>query len=115
MGTIAQWLRGRAGDVLTTAGAGLGVLGVIAMVIKLKMTITPGMQVVPFHRGLFAASAAFLLIGAWIGRREKAARREAELDAGRQAEQLEEAFAQQRPLDDHQEGDSLPIDRRDRA
>jgi hypothetical protein len=43
-------------------------LGAAAMAVKLKMTLTPGMQEVFFYKGMFAASAVLLILGAWYGR-----------------------------------------------
>lgn len=58
----------RLGDMLIRVGAVVGTLGAAAMAIKLKMTLTPGMQEVFFYKGMFAASAVMLILGAWYGR-----------------------------------------------
>ena len=67
------------GTTLTTAGAILGVLAVIAMRIGLKGTFTPDSHDVTLIRnvisasafGAFGLSAALILGGAWVGRRRR--------------------------------------------
>lgn len=73
----------RLGDTLTKVGAAVGFFGVVAMAIKLKITITPEMRDVLFYKGLFAAAAVMLLAGAWYGRegRIEEAKKRAELEA----------------------------------
>lgn len=58
----------RLGDTLIRIGAIVGTLGAAAMAIKLKMTLTPGTQDVFVYKGMFAASAVMLILGAWYGR-----------------------------------------------
>ena len=69
----------RVGKLLTAIGGAVGLLGAIAMGIKLKMTVTPAMHEVLVYRELFVASAVLLVLGAVFGRRERQER--AELDA----------------------------------
>ena len=75
----------RLGDTLIRVGAVVGTLGAAAMAIKLKMTLTPGMQEVFFYKGMFAASAVMLILGAWYGRQgrieQEEERKRAELSA----------------------------------
>ncbi len=65
-------MRFRTGDILTTVGAAIGVLGGIAMAVRLKLTITPELREVLFYKELFVASAVLLVLGAIIGRRQRA-------------------------------------------
>ena len=58
-----------AGIVMTTVGGILGMVGVAAWLIGLKMTLTPGLQEVQVYQGLFAASFSLIALGAVIGRR----------------------------------------------
>lgn len=62
-------MRSRLGTILTTVGGAVGMLGVIAMAIGLKATLTPAMQDILFYKGLFAGSAILILLGAIYGRR----------------------------------------------
>jgi hypothetical protein len=71
-------IRFRTGDILTTVGAALGVLGGIALGIKARITIVPSMHEVLFYRELFVASAVLLVLGAIIGRRQRAEKKELE-------------------------------------
>lgn len=73
----------RVGNILTAVGAIVAVFGVIAMVTRLKITLTPEMQELLFYKGLFAAAAGLLIAGALIGRRGRAAAKDA---AARQTE-----------------------------
>jgi hypothetical protein len=59
----------RTAKALTWAGGLTGMLGVAAMAVGFKITLTPEMQEVLFYKGLFAASAVLLILGAIIGRR----------------------------------------------
>jgi energy-converting hydrogenase Eha subunit B len=61
-------IKRRLGDNLVRAGAFVGVIGAIAMAVKLKIELTPGMQQVLFYKGTFAAAAVLLILGAWYGR-----------------------------------------------
>lgn len=61
-------MKKRLGDTLIRIGAIVGTLGAAAMAIKLKMTLTPGTQDVFVYKGMFAASAVMLILGAWYGR-----------------------------------------------
>ena len=63
-------MKASVGKILTAVGAGLGLLAAVAMGLKLKMTLTPGMHEVLVYRELFVASAVVLVVGAIIGRRE---------------------------------------------
>jgi hypothetical protein len=76
--TMAEWNRigVRLGDILTALGAVVGVFGVIAMAIKLKIVLTPDMQQLLFYKILFAGAAGLLIVGAWMGRQSRAAERE---------------------------------------
>ena len=58
----------RLGDMLIRVGAVIGTLGAAAMGIKLKMTLTPGVQEVFVYKEMLAASAVMLVLGAWYGR-----------------------------------------------
>jgi hypothetical protein len=79
-------LKKRLGDTLIRIGAVVGALGAAAMAIKLKMTLTPGTQDVLLYKGMFAASAVMLILGAWYGRQGRVEQAEekkaAELGAG---------------------------------
>lgn len=68
------------GRILTTMGAVIGVLGVGAMAIRLKIVLTPDMQQVLFYKGLFVASAVLLVLGAIYGRQARIEQREDEED-----------------------------------
>lgn len=70
-----------AGKVMTTVGGILGMAGVAAWVIGLKMTLTPGLEEVHVHQGLFAASLTLIVLGAIIGRRINAEHKAAETKA----------------------------------
>jgi hypothetical protein len=101
-------LGARIGDTLTILGALVGVFGVVAMAIKLKIVLTPDMQQLLFYKGLFAAAAGLLVVGAWIGRRGRAAAREEleerqRLDELRGPSELPLASAQARAGDSHSE------------
>ena len=61
----------RVGKLLTAIGGAIGLLGAIAMGVKLKMTVTPEMHEVLVYRELFVASAILLVLGAVFGRRER--------------------------------------------
>lgn len=80
-GTIKK----RLGDMLIRVGAIVGTLGAVAMGIKLKMTVTPGVQEVFFYKEMLAASAVMLILGAWYGRQGRIEQEEekklAELEA----------------------------------
>ena len=79
-------MRSRLGTILTTVGGALGMLGVIAMAVGLKLTLTPQLQEILFYKGLFAASAVLILLGAIYGRRYR--REVASIPAGTGDEQL---------------------------
>ena len=83
--SMSDKMRFRTGDILTTVGAAIGVLGGIAMAIKAKVTIDPAMREVLFYRELFVASAILLVLGAIIGRRQRTEKRQLE---AREAELL---------------------------
>jgi hypothetical protein len=68
----------RLGDMLIRAGAVVGTLGAAAMAIKLKMTVTPGVQEVFFYKEMLAASAVMLVLGAWYGRQGRIEQEEEE-------------------------------------
>ena len=74
----------RVGRLLTTIGGAIGLLGAIAMGIKLKMTVTPEMHEVLVYRELFVASAILLVLGAVFGRRERQERAEQEAESLRE-------------------------------
>jgi hypothetical protein len=78
MTTGTSWIRFRTGDILTTVGAALGVLGGIALGIEARVTMTPSMREVLFYKELFVASAVLLVLGAIIGRRQRAEKKELE-------------------------------------
>lgn len=71
-------IKTRVGNVLTRVGAAVGVFGVVAMAIKLKIELTPQAQQVLFYKGLFAAAAVLLILGAWYGREGRRQVREAQ-------------------------------------
>ena len=58
----------RIANTLTWLGAVVGGFGALAMLIKLKITITPEMQNVLFYKGLFIGSAVLIALGAVWGR-----------------------------------------------
>lgn len=78
----------RLGNILTKVGAAVGIFGVFAMAINLKITITPGMQEVLFYKGLLAAAPMMLIAGAWFGREgridEAESKKRAELESSSQ-------------------------------
>lgn len=84
------------GNTLTKVGAAIGFLGAVAMVVKLKITLTPQMQEVLFYKGLFAASATLLILGAWYGREGRREARERELAS--KADELSAGSADQLDL-----------------
>jgi hypothetical protein len=77
-GTNDGKVKTRLGNTLTRVGAAVGVVGVIAMAIKLKIELSPQAQQVLFYKGLFAAAAVLLILGAWYGREGRQQAREAE-------------------------------------
>lgn len=74
----------RVGKLLTAIGGAIGLLGAIAMGVKLKMTVTPEMHEVLVYRELFVASAILLVLGAVFGRRERQERAEQEAESLRE-------------------------------
>ena len=80
----------RLGDMLIRVGAVVGTLGAAAM-------LTPGMQEVFFYKGMFAASAVMLILGAWYGRQGRIEQEEekklAELGAPSEMELADEPVA----------------------
>lgn len=70
-------IKTKVGNALTKVGAAVGIIGVVAMAIKLKIVLTPEIQQVLFYKGLFAAAAVLLIIGAWYGREGRREAREA--------------------------------------
>jgi len=61
-------IKRRIGDNLIRAGAVVGAFGAIAMAIRLKVELTPGVQQLFYYKGTFAAAAVLLILGAWYGR-----------------------------------------------
>ncbi len=78
----------KAGSVLTRVGAAVGVLGAIAMLIRLKVVLGPGMEQVLFYKGLFASSAVLLLLGAIYGRQGRDEQKEAKTISSRPSDSL---------------------------
>jgi len=68
----------RIASTLTWIGAAVGGFGALAMLIKLKITITPEMQNVLFYKGLFIGSAVLIVLGAVWGRQGRREIRETE-------------------------------------
>jgi hypothetical protein len=65
------------GRILTAAGVVVAVAGVIAMAIGLKLSSDGFFQNVVMYKGIFAAAAGLMIVGAFSGRREKQKNREA--------------------------------------
>lgn len=77
----------RVGSALTRAGAIIGTLGAVAMLIKLKVVIGPGVQQLPYQ-GLFAASAVLIVLGAMYGRQGRNEEEEAKATSSRPSDSL---------------------------
>ena len=77
-GTNDGKIKTRVGNTLTKVGAAVGFFGVVAMAIRLKIELTPQAQQVLFYKGLFAAAAVLLVLGAWYGREGRRQASEAE-------------------------------------
>lgn len=58
------------GRILTAAGVTVAVGGVIAMAIGLKLSADGFFQNVVMYKGIFAAAAGLMIVGALFGRRE---------------------------------------------
>lgn len=71
-----------AAKALTTVGGLLGMVGVVAMAVGFKITLTPAMQEILFYKGLFAASAVLLVLGAVLGRQAHRQKEEKRAAAG---------------------------------
>lgn len=77
-------MRFSVGKLLTTVGGIVGGFAALAMAVKLKATLTPGVGQVLVYRELFVVSAVLLVIGAIVGRRETARRRMREAAAAKE-------------------------------
>lgn len=69
-----------AGSLFTIVGGGVAIFGVVAMTIGLKFSVPPEVLTVIVYKGIFAAGAGFMIVGAWLGRRANQKRREAEFE-----------------------------------
>lgn len=64
------------GRILTAAGVAVAVVGVIAMAIGLKLSSEGFFQNVVMYKGIFAAAAGLMIVGAFSGRRENQKKRD---------------------------------------